>query len=354
MSSFSSSVFSSSCALTPHRRVAVQGDARLERVRRVRERRRRRARRVRARRRRVRRVFARSPRERVREPEKHARAQDEAQDERHRPPPDSVLRPRGAHADPVLGNGLAFLVVFLLGRRAQQRRALRVLAVVLQDAFLPDFLRVGPAVVSLAGGVVLISVLVPASALVPVAAPALATAAPRALAAVRGVRGLRRGLGVKHPRVGIDRGLQRHAFPRVPAVSVARVPSREPRFRAAAPALIVAAQGRLLALLRRLLAALGRAESHGGAPTRVGTCDFGRGPRGAPPRPCFSHSIEISAAPSRARHPLRCASSGVSIAPRVTVATRRPMRPRVFQESSSLFLFRAVTRRKWASFFSLS
>ena len=227
--------------------------------------------RARRRRRRRRRVVAVSPRERVREPEKHARAQDEAQDERHRPPPDSVLHSRGTNADPVLGNRVAFLVVLLLGRRAQQRRALGVLAVVFQDAFLPNLLRVGPAVVSLGGCVVLISVLV-ISALVPVSAPALAAAAPRAVA---GERGLRRGLGVKHPRVGIDGGLQRHAFPRVSAVSVIRAPSREPRLRAAAPALGVAAQGRLLALLRRLLAALGRAESHGGAPTRVETCDFG-------------------------------------------------------------------------------
>ena len=261
----------------------------------------------------------------MREPEKHARAQDEAQDERHRPPPDSVLHSRGTNADPVLGNWVAFLVVLLLGRRAQQRRALGVLAVVFQDAFLPNLLRVGPAVVSLGGCVVLISVpaLVPASALVPVSAPALAAAAPRAVA---GVRGLRRGLGVKHPRVGIDGGLQRHAFPRVSAVSVIRAPSREPRLRAAAPALGVAAQGRLLALLRRLLAALGRAESHGGAPTRARRATSGRGPSGAPPRPCFPHSIESSAAPSRARHPPRCASSRVSIAPRVTVATRIPMR----------------------------
>ena len=70
----------------------------------------------------------------------------------------------------------------------------------------------------------------------------------------------------------------------------------------------------------------------------------GRGPSGAPPRPCFPHSIESSAAPSRARHPPRCASSRVSIAPRVTVATRIPMRGGVFHLLVACFLLRAVTR----------
>ena len=53
----------------------------------------------------------------------------------------------------------------------------------------------------------------------------------------------------------------------------------------------------------------------------------------------------MSAAPSRARHPSRCACSRVSIAPRVTVATRLPMRAEGCSNSSwhSLCFRRAVT-----------
>ena len=53
----------------------------------------------------------------------------------------------------------------------------------------------------------------------------------------------------------------------------------------------------------------------------------------------------MSAAPSRARHPSRCACSRVSIAPRVNVATRLPMRAEGCSNSSwhSLCFRRAVT-----------
>ena len=154
--------------------------------------------------------------------------------------------------------------------------------VVLKMRSSDDFLRVGPAVVSLAGGVVRLG-----------ARPGLGSCPGRArrLASIAASPCARCGpwsaietstRAWRKTPPGRDR-------PGTPATRLPARPRRlgRPRVLREPPvsrrgAAFIVATSALLALLRRLLAALGRAESHGGAPTRVGTCDFGRGPRGAP------------------------------------------------------------------------